>query len=43
MTRRNLSIAFCLLMAGAVFAQNKPEHRYFQDVRRREDSLHGQG
>ena len=31
MTRRNiLSIAFCLLMAGSVFAQNKPEHRYFK-------------
>jgi pimeloyl-ACP methyl ester carboxylesterase len=31
MTRRNiLSIAFCLLMAGAVFAQNKPEHKYFK-------------
>ena len=31
MTRRDiLSIAFCLLMAGAVFAQNKPEHRYFK-------------
>jgi pimeloyl-ACP methyl ester carboxylesterase len=31
MTRRNiLSIAFSLLMAGAVFAQNKPEHKYFK-------------
>lgn len=31
MTRRNiLSIALCLLTAGAVFAQNKPEHRYFK-------------
>ena len=31
MTRRNiLSIAFCLLTAGAVFAQNKPEHKYFK-------------
>src|SRR5262249_22419155 len=31
MTRRNiLSIAFCLLVAGAVFAQNKPEHKYFK-------------
>jgi pimeloyl-ACP methyl ester carboxylesterase len=31
MTRRNiLSIAFCLLMVGAVFAQNKPEHKYFK-------------
>ena len=31
MTRRNiLSIAFCMLMAGAVFAQNKPDHRYFK-------------
>lgn len=30
MTRRNiLSIAFCLLMAGVVYAQNKPEHKYF--------------
>src|SRR5262245_51442208 len=30
MTRRNiLSMAFCLLMAGAAFAQNKPEHKYF--------------
>jgi pimeloyl-ACP methyl ester carboxylesterase len=30
MTRRNiLSIAFCLLMAGAAFAQNKPDHKYF--------------
>jgi pimeloyl-ACP methyl ester carboxylesterase len=31
MTRRNiLSVAFCLLTAGAVFAQNKPEHKYFK-------------
>lgn len=31
MTRRNtLSIAFCLLVAGVVFAQNKPEHKYFK-------------
>ena len=31
MTRRNiLSIAFSLLTAGAVFAQNKPEHKYFK-------------
>ena len=31
MTRRKIfSIAFCLLMAGAVFAQNKPEHKYFK-------------
>jgi len=31
MTRRNIfSIALCLLTAGAVFAQNKPEHRYFK-------------
>jgi pimeloyl-ACP methyl ester carboxylesterase len=31
MTRGNiLSIAFCLLTAGAVFAQNKPEHKYFK-------------
>jgi pimeloyl-ACP methyl ester carboxylesterase len=31
MTRRNiLLIAFCLLTAGAVFAQNKPEHKYFK-------------
>jgi pimeloyl-ACP methyl ester carboxylesterase len=31
MTRRNiLSMAFCLLTAGAVFAQNKPEHKYFK-------------
>ncbi|MGH9754499.1 MAG: alpha/beta fold hydrolase [Blastocatellia bacterium] len=30
MTRRSiLSIAFCLLMAGVVCAQNKPEHKYF--------------
>ena len=28
--RKILSIAFCLLTAGAVFAQNKPEHRYFK-------------
>ena len=31
MTRRNiLSIAFSLMTAGAVFAQNKPEHKYFK-------------
>jgi pimeloyl-ACP methyl ester carboxylesterase len=31
MTRRNiLSIALFLTMASAVFAQNKPEHRYFK-------------
>jgi hypothetical protein len=30
MARRNiLSIVFCLLTAGAVFAQNKVEHKYF--------------
>lgn len=30
MTRRNiLSMAFCLLMAGAAFAQSKVEHKYF--------------
>lgn len=30
MTRRNiLSITLCLLMAGAVLAQDKPEHKYF--------------
>jgi pimeloyl-ACP methyl ester carboxylesterase len=30
MTRRNiLSLAFCLLTAGVVCAQNKPEHKYF--------------
>src|SRR5215813_10727011 len=30
MTRRNiLLIAICLMMAGAVFAQNKVEHKYF--------------
>jgi pimeloyl-ACP methyl ester carboxylesterase len=30
MTRRNiLSIVFCLLTAGAVFAQSKVEHKYF--------------
>ena len=28
--RKILSIAFCLLTAGAVFAQNKPEHKYFK-------------
>jgi pimeloyl-ACP methyl ester carboxylesterase len=31
MTRLNIfSIAFCLLVASSVFAQNKPEHRYFK-------------
>ncbi len=31
MTRRNIfSIVLCLLAAGAVFAQNKPEHKYFK-------------
>jgi len=29
MRRNILSIALCLLMAGAVFAQDKPEHKYF--------------
>jgi pimeloyl-ACP methyl ester carboxylesterase len=31
MTRRSIfSIVFCLLMAGVVCAQNKPEHKYFK-------------
>lgn len=31
MTRRNIfSIVLCLLATGAVFAQNKPEHKYFK-------------